>query len=100
MNSQYFMINNTKLTIRSGGDMGNIASQWPNPKAGPPLGKYKCDGEPHVKYQNGLMPSPRQGTVNEQLPFWKGQKRRLGSGSLTNSVTQRKLGGRINEQHI
>ena len=58
MTSQYFMINNTKLTIRSGGDMGNIASQWPNPKSGPPL------------------------------------------LTLTNSVTQRMLGGRINEQHI
>ncbi len=87
MTSQYFMINNKTCSLRCGGDMGNIASQWPNPKSGPPLGKYKCDGEPHVKYQNGLMPSPRQG-----------QKRRL--GSLTNSVTLCKIGGRINEQHI
>ena len=55
MTSQYFIINNTKLNIRSGGDMGNIASQWPNPKSGPPL------------------------------------------LTLTNSVTQRKLGGRISE---
>jgi len=43
------------------------------------------------KYQNGLMPSPRQGTLQEQLSFWKGQKRRL--SSLTNLANHCKYGG-------
>lgn len=86
-----------KKFMRSANDNGKRSSSWAAPPVGPPLGKYKCDGEPHLKYQNGLMPSPRKGTLNEQLSFWKGQKRRL--GFLTQEIPSFINGGRINEHN-